>query len=301
MTVIPALRLELHSLLEHYLLPLTAALMPWPLGYRWLRFAARHPWLFADEWPRAWRALCDSGLINEPDADGWAWRYRTCRLVDNTDAWLSRLRSDRWLARHVDRVGAWPTADRPGVALFVHWCAGLWGLRSLRAAGKRGAFVSSEIVRLTLGGARLGLWYGHVRKAEVARALGAPVLYPPDRAGKSARTLADGTWIIIAPDVPVAGDQTCVEVIAFGRTARLQDGWLEVARKAGVEVVCFDTALDFATGRRELRISAPIDPNAPDAAQRVASNWEARLREASWGYSLWHEMPAFVPGTPMQR
>ena len=48
-----ALRLEFRALLELYLIPGLAALMPWALGFRWLRFCSRLGFLYRNEWQAA--------------------------------------------------------------------------------------------------------------------------------------------------------------------------------------------------------------------------------------------------------
>ena len=71
------------------------------------------------------------------DEREWCRRFRLVRLVDHADFWLSRTRSARWLREYVDGATQFPLRDRAAVGIFFHWCAGMWGVRALRANGPR--------------------------------------------------------------------------------------------------------------------------------------------------------------------
>lgn len=300
MRLIHQLRTELRSLLEHFLLPACGALLPWPLAYRMLRRIARHPGLYEQEWRPA---LAQAGrYLPIDDPADWAWRYRTCRLVDHADYWLSRLRTRRWIARYVDRRGDWPPLATPAVGVFFHWCAGMWGVRALRLHGARSSVLAGRFSPRSMGGSWLAYLYGHLRLAELARASAAPLIYAPGTVQRSLQTLADGTWVIGTPDVPPTETRITRDVRIFGRPAHFTEGLLVIARKAGVPVVMFTLALDFDSGRRELRVCGPFEPDDPALLQRIVDFWSGLLQEKSWGFSLWPAMPAFVaPPDPVEQ
>jgi hypothetical protein len=291
-----ALRLELRSLRVHWLLPALAIVLPWPWAFRVFRRAARDPDLYAEEWIPA-LAQARQFVPIDDEAD-WAWRFRLTRLVDHADYWLSRTRGVRWLRRHVDGLQPFPAADRAAVGVFFHWCPGLWAVRALRADGVRSAVLAGRFSRRSMGGARLGFLYGHIRLKELARAGDRPLIYAPGTVRRALSDLAAGHWVIGTPDVPPGETALAVPVRVFDRPAWFAEGLLLIARRAQVPVVVFTLALDLDTGRRELRVLGPFDADDPQLLQRIAGFWEALLREKSWGFSLWPAMPAWFRPPP---
>jgi len=283
------LRRELLNATQYFVLPALGALLPWPLAFRLLRRCARWRWLYREEWQAALGAA--RAFLPVEDGEDWAWRYRLTRLVDHADYWLTRTRSDRWIARHFRRRDAFP--DRPAaVGLFFHWCAGMWGVRALKASGHRSAVLAGRFSPASMG-AWVAYFYGHVRLRELARSSGLPLLYAPGTVARSVATLQRGDWIIGTPDVPPTETPLGRPVTLFGRPALFADGLMEIARRAGVPVVIFTCALDLADGRRDLRVSPPLDAYDPALRQHVASYWEALIREQPWAFTLWQAMPAF--------
>lgn len=288
------LRLEVRSLFEYWLLPALAVPLPWPLAFRLLRRIARHPSLYEAEWRPALAQARQFVAID--DEDDWAWRFRLGRLVDHTDYWLSRTRSDRWLQRHVDGARGFPLADRAAVGVFFHWCAGLWAVRALRRDGPRAAVLAGRFNTRAMGGARLGYLYGHIRLNELARAGGRPLIYAPGTVKRALSDLAAGHWVIGTPDVPPTETALGVPVRVFDRPAWFAEGLLVIARRAAAPIVIFTLALDIDTGRRELRISSPFDADDPALLQHIVDYWQGLLEEKSWGFGLWPAMPAwFTP------
>lgn len=289
-----ALRLELRSLIEHWLLPALAIPLPWPWAFRLFRQLARYPGLYEEEWrPALEQARRFVPIDNELD---WCWRFRLTRLVDHADYWLSRTRSARWLDRHVDGAKQFPLHDRAAVGVFFHWCAGMWSVRALHASGPRAAVLAGRFSARSMGGARLGFLYGHIRLNELARAGGRPLIYAPGTVQRALADLAAGHWVIGTPDVPPTETALAVPVRLFERPAWFTEGLLLIARRANVPIVIFTLALDLDRGRRELRIIGPFDPHDPELLQRIVDTWQALLREKSWGFTLWPAMPAwFTP------
>lgn len=292
MPVMEALRRELRSLLEHFLLPILAVPLPWPLAYRLLRRVARHPALFEDEWRPALAEAQRYLPVDDPD--DWAWRFRTCRLVDHADYWLSRLRTNRWLDRHVQRQGDWPSVQGPALVVFFHWCTGLWMVRALRRHGGGVSPLARPFNRASMGGARLAVLYARLRFHEFARIAGGPLIYPPGTVARSVAALEHGRWLMAAPDVPPQDARGAQPVRLFGREGMFADSVQLIAARAGVPLLVVNMGLDFASGRRELRISSPIDPRAGDAMQRIADHWCRAIEDKPWGFTLWPMMPAFV-------
>ncbi|MBD8527972.1 hypothetical protein [Pseudomarimonas arenosa] len=288
------LRIESRCLIELYLIPAVCVLLPWSLGYRWLRGWSRWSRLFSQEWRAALQAAQQWVTIDDPAA--WARDYRTCRLVDHADYWLSRTRSRGWLTRHATTVGRWPCTEQAAVGVFFHWCAGMWGVRSLHFAGPSSAVLAGHFSKRSMGGSWLAYWYGRLRLAELARAGGCPLIYAPGTLKKAEAELARGNWVIGTPDVPPTETKLAQPVTLFDRPALFTEGLIRIARDAGVPLVIFTIALDLTDGRRELRIQGPFDAGDPALRQRIASYWEGLIKEKTWGFSLWPMMPAYFAG-----
>lgn len=291
MNRLQALRIELRILLELFLIPGLCVLLPWAIGYRWLRWCARWNRLFGAEW----RAALDQARqwLEIDDEAQWARDYRTCRLVDHADFWLSRTRSHRWLRRHVDAPVDWPLARQAAVGVFFHWCGGMWAVRALHAAGPSSAVLAGHYNKKTMGHSWLGFFYGYLRLAELARAGGRPLIFSPGTVKKAQAELAAGHWVIGTPDVPPTETRLARDVQLFGRPAQFTEGLLRIARDGSVPVVMFTLGLDLASGRRDLRIEGPFDARDPQLLQRIASYWEGLIREKPWGFTLWPMMPAY--------
>jgi hypothetical protein len=286
-----ALRIELRILFELYLIPGVCVFMPWPIGYRWLRLCSRWRWLFQPEWQAALASA--RSWLDIADEKSWARSYRIARLVDHADYWLSRTRSRRWLTRHVDMPRDWPLAERAAVGVFFHWCGGMWAIRALSAAGPSSAVLAGHYSKRAMGHSWLGYFYGFLRLSELARAGGRPLIFSPGSVNKAQAELAAGHWVTGTPDVPPTETRLARPVSLFGRPAQFTEGLLRIARDAEVPVVMFTLGLDLASGRRDLRIEGPFDAHDPELLQRIASYWEALIREKPWGFTLWPMMPAY--------
>lgn len=291
MSASTAWRDELRSLIELFLIPMLTVLLPWSLGYRWLRRCARWRWLMREEWQAALAGV--QRWLPVEDAEDWAWRYRTVRLVDHADLWLCRTRSDAWMRRHFSQHPALPTPRQPAIGAFFHWCAGLWSVRALHATGTPVAPIARRFHRAAMGGTWFSYLYGKLRFAEFARAAGRPLLYPPGTAKQALAELAQGHWVIGAPDIYPSDAPFPREVHAFGRRAWFTEGMLRIARDAGAPVFLFTLGVDFASGRRDLQVAGPFAADDPQLLQRIASFWEALLRDRSWGFTLWPMMEAY--------
>lgn len=289
--MLASLRLELRALLELYLIPGLSALMPWSLGFRWLRFCSRFSWLYRQEWQAALAQARQ--YVPIPDEALWARQFRLSRLMDHADMYLSRTRSDRWMRRYAPGFDVWPGFDGTPVCMPFHWNQGFWLLRAMRARGARVSSLSAPLARRTMGGAYLAWLYGALRLREVIRINGAPLIFAEGAARPALRALKAGTWLCGLPDVPLGLRESGRPVVLFGREATFSNGVLGIARLAKAPVILMSQAVDMGNGHRRIRISQLDDPQGQDALQRLASHWEGLLREHSVGYSLWPAFPAW--------
>jgi hypothetical protein len=292
------LKKELRALLENFLLPGIAALLPWPIAMAILRRLAAWRSLYSPEWVPAQRQAL--ALLPGLDAEAWARDFRLTRLIDHADYWVSRTRARFWLRRHLVQVGDWPAAGAPAVGVFFHWGPHLWAVHALHRAGHRSAVLAGHFSKRSMGDAWSGFVYGVLRLKELRRASGIDLIFAPGTVQRSLAILAAGDWVIGTPDVPPSLTRLAAPVTLFGRPAWLPSGLVEIARRAQVPLVQFACALDLRTGHRELRIEPPLDPHDPQVMQRIADRFEALLREKPAAWSLWAFAPAFFVAPPAE-
>ena len=285
------LRLECRALLELYLIPGVTALVPWSIGFRWLRFCSRFSWLYQGEWRTALTQARD--FVGIDDEALWTRQFRLSRLVDHADYWTSRTRSRRWLRHHVDVQQSWPKLDTAAVGIFFHVCPGLWAMRSLREQGFDTSVLAGHFSRRSMGGSYFAHFYGVIRLRELQRVSGGPLIFSPGTVKKSLAMIEAGGWVAGTPDVPPTETALGVPVTLFDRPAYFAEGLLLIARRANVPVVIFTFGLDLATGRRQLEVLGTHDPNESGLIQTIANHWQRLLCERSWGFMLWAAMPAW--------
>lgn len=273
-----------------FLLPCSIALLPWSIGFRLLRRLARIP--------RLWRNAVDPAWNNAkpylPTADETEWKFeqRLLRLVDNTDSYLTLLRSDGWWERRVDVVGEWPSSGAR-VFLTYHWGAGHWIWRFLRARGFDAGFVARRAEGRSLGMGRLSHAYAAFRGWAMRRIGSRGPLFVG--AGKTALRddLDAGASVVGMLDLPAGSQQRAFELPLFDRRALLPIGLAKLAIDAGSPITLFSAGLDVKTGRRTLRIeSLPNDISLEEVMRRYAEHLDARLREQPAFWQIWRDASA---------
>jgi hypothetical protein len=295
------LKTELRALLEFILLPGLAAVLPWPTCFRLFRRVARWRWLYRSQTDAALSVASRHVPVADP-AD-WAWRHRLCLLIDHSDFWLSRFRTDRWRQRYLRQTGDWPPSGRGHMVLFFHSGPGLWPARALRAAGHRASFLSARLERRAMGGSWLGHRYGRARLDELARATGLPVTSPPGATAQCRAILAAGDSVLGMPDVPPGETRRAQPVRLFGRAAWFPAGLIEAARLADAPVLLIDFPPGVDDGLRHVRILGQFQPNDPGLLQTIVDHWQQSLIEAPWAFTLWPMFEDFFnppqpPSTP---
>jgi phosphatidylinositol dimannoside acyltransferase len=279
-------------LLERWLLPALAAVLPWRACFRLYRAVARAGWLFRAETEAAHEAA--ARYLDCGDAADWRRTQRLVRLVDQADYYLSRHRGDGWLDRHVVTRGAWPGRGEPFLALGYHWGAGLWALRALRRAGHGAAFLSAEVDARQLGVGGVALRQARRRMRELERAGGLAPIYLGGASAAMQAVFARGDVVVALIDVPPRAGQGTAPVTLLGRAARLPDGLLRLAQRERVPLVPFAMGVDPVSGQRRLDIGAPIVVTEVGAAARaVAAHLDPLLARESAAWHLWSQADAF--------
>ena len=291
------LRRELRVLLELFLIPSLCALLPWTLGFRWLRLCSRFDWIYRSEWQAALAQARQFVAIS--DEAMWSRQFRLGRLVDHADLYLCMTRSDRWIERHVDGWNDWPAIEGSAVALFIHWCPGFWALRALRQQGVTISGLIAPLSRRAMGSSILAYWYGALRMRTLQKVNGRPLVYPEGairrsiKAIKSGRPGNENVWACGMVDVPPTPADPGEPVLMFGQRGFFSTGLIGVARISKVPLVMVECGLELDNGRRKLMVSGPFDPASPGLLQKIATHWQARIEDCSWGFFLWAALPAW--------
>lgn len=288
-------RLELRSLLEHYLLPGFVVIWPYHMGFWLIRWLAKYPGLYEEEWRPAWAQA--KQYVHDCDEAQFAYRYRLTRLVDHADYWWSRTRSYAFLRKYVDNHQAFAQQPEAFVGCFFHWCAGLWAVRALKVSGRDSAVLAGRFSPRSMGGSYLAYVYGKLRLKELARNSGLPLIYAPGTIKQAEQVMQEGGSVIGTPDVPPTETRYGKAVGLFGQPAMFAEGLLMIAKRGSLPVVVFTLALDEQTGRRSLRTWPMFDPNDPQALQKIVDVWQGLLQEKPWGFTLWSMMPSFFTNT----
>ena len=100
MSGLERVRNEARDLLELVLVPGLAAILPWGLCFRIFRFLSRFDLLYRQDCSEAIRNAEALGWIRG-DRTRWIQTRRLVTLIDHADFYLSRTRSNRWIARHM--------------------------------------------------------------------------------------------------------------------------------------------------------------------------------------------------------
>lgn len=276
---------SLRTLREVVFWPALAASVPWRAGYKLLDSIAHRTSLYEAD---ADAALAGASCVTTiGDSADWKRRYRLTRLIDYCDLFLARTRTARWFAKHVDVIGAWP-ARGPFIAMTFHWGAGLWSIEHMHSHGVPVHFVAVRTRREEFGKDWLAYRYARARNRTVERAGGAPIIYTGGATDSIRRALADGHAVVALYDVPAPMTGRTLQTKVCDRAIRLPAGMARLAVESHATVVAFEMGIDFATGRRKLRIEPPfVATSEQDFADRLALIMTRVLRRdsAAWHFS----------------
>ncbi len=291
---------NLRAALEFLLLPMLVAALPWRLGARLARVFARLPWLYGDVVRGCVAQARAMGFVDDDDARAFARHNRWLRLIDHADLWVSRWWGEHHRRHHLTREGAWPEGTGPVIAVTFHWGTGLWGIRDLRATGRRIACLSTRFTPAHVGHVSVTFRYGWVRLGEVERIAGAPLIYAATAARPLLKTIHHGDSVLALLDVPPDDVGGRHPVRLLDRDAILPSGLIKLARRTGVPVVFFACDVDPVSYRRRLRVSpAFVVDDQRQAMQRAADALDALIRECPAAWMFWPLAPAFfTPGAP---
>ena len=288
-------RTQLADLCLLIVVPAIAALLPWRLGWRWLRYWAgisRGSFSVAvnsgKSIAREWLPIGDDALFDA--------RMRLLWLTDCSDLYVSMLRP--WRAgqpRHIEQKGQWPTGSG-FIAMGFHYGAGYPVLRSLAAANFEYTFVSGRWRREDDPGHPVRYWYGRLRTRDVARVGRRPIAYRPGIKPQLDQTLREGAVVVGLIDLPPRlAPRQRHPVSLLGHELSLPGGLIELAREAGVPIVPYWVEFDDPMYRRRICIGDPIPSDDIGAAViRLSDILDRCIRSAPYAWMLWPELPGWI-------
>lgn len=288
------LRMQWRDAWQLFIAPGIAALVPWAIGYRWLRWLSRHTRLFDEMVVPLTAAAAQHLQLGEAERARFAERARLVLLLDHADLFLALVRWHRfgppW---HVRVRGEWP---REGgfINTGFHFGTGHWIFRSLGRAGRQSVALFAERSRAGVRAHPLRIWYGDLRIASVEKLGGTESVYRPHirralhaiESGKTATALID-----VPPRLAAHGQQP---VTLLDLPASLPQGLIKLARSCHVPLVPFWTEFDFARGTRTLVIGEPIDARDPAALQKFADILTRQIRRTPEAWYFWGELAHWI-------
>ena len=281
-----ALRVQGRDLLQLWLLPGLAAVLPWRWCFALYRRLARWPWLYRAEVEAALAGAQQRGWLAPAEAARWATERRLVSLVDHADFFLSRTRGDGWLRRHVEVRGQWPAPGQPAILCTFHWGAGTWALRHARLAGMRAHMLVAGLDSPAYRGRPVMFAYGRRRVAMISRELGQSTLDTSAPLRVLLDCLQQQHQVMVVLDVPADEVSASCEVQLLGAPARMPRALLRLAVQRQLPVVVFLCGIDLATGRRWIDIQPlPLHDEVPALAADLFGRLDAAIRAHP---TLWH-------------
>jgi hypothetical protein len=274
--------------------PCIAAMLPWSLSSRWLKFWSRREWGPFDESARTAASIAPA-YLDIGDARVFRANMRLVWLLDCCDMYLSLLRPRKWWPHHVGHLGAWPQLKAFAVAGF-HYSAALFVLPSLRSSGFESQLVSARFDRRDYQGLPVRYWQAKLRSLEVKRLCGHPMAFRPGVREQMMRALAANVCVIGVLDMPprlAPRGQRPVRLL--DQVACLPDGLLGVAREANVPVVPYWVEVDLDTCTRRICIGEPLDPaDVTGSLQALADILDRQIRRTPSAWMFWREWPTWI-------
>lgn len=286
-------RLQLQDLLELFLLPGLAAVLPWRICFSLYRQLAKFTWLYRGATDAAWPWVQQT--MPELVQRQWAYERRLLTLVDHADCVLSCTRSARWARRHVQVIGHWPRSDAPQVICTFHWGAGMWTLQAMRQAGLSVHALAASLEGAQFTGRPVLHRYARWRTAQVVKALGYSTIDVNASMRPVMQALKNNHSVLGVLDVPADNVEASVAVPLLGHSVQVPRGLLRLAAERQLPVTLFMAGLDFKTGHRTWVIhSLGVVSDAPVLFDKVFGVLSQSIKASPSAWHLWAEMPRFL-------
>lgn len=290
------LRTEWRDLLELALLPGLAAVLPWPVCYRFFRRLAGWDGLYREASHAALaQARARGWALDEAD---WLRKRRLVTLVDHADFYLARTRSDAWMQRHLRVEGAWPAADAAAIVCTFHWGAGMWGLRHAHAQGLRAHPLVAPLKGAHFQGRSVLHWYARARTAEVGRTLACAALDVSSSLRPALRALRQHEQVVAAIDVPSDQVAASESVDVLGMRMLVPKALLRLAVEQRIPVTLYLTGIDLDSGTRFVRIlPLGVRDDLSGLMQEVFAELDRAIQAEPAAWHFWGEAPRFFRAT----
>ena len=287
------LRAEARDLVELVLLPGLAAVLPWRICFRIFRYLCRSDFLYRETCHEALAQASARGWVRG-SSETWLQRHRLVILIDHADFYLSRFRSDRWMARHLLVQGNWPDPSQPAILCTFHWGAGMWALRHAAAHAMRAHAIAAPQLAGAFPGRRVKFLYSRARVRAVGVALRTEPIEPSRSPRRILRALQQGEQVLAAIDVPADQVAASDPIDFLGLRARVPRGLLRVACDSGVPVTVYLLGIRLSDGKRRLQIHqlgrrSELEPLVAE----VFAHLEAAVREEPSAWHFWSVAPRF--------
>lgn len=294
-TLVGFLRAQLIEVWFFFFVPGVAALLPWVLGWRWLRLWARFGGGPFDEAARAALAVAPQ-YVDTGNPRKFLSAVRLIWLMDYCDLYLSITRWRRgWRPWHVTCSGSWPK-EGAFIAAGFHFGTCHWVFKTLAAAGHDSTVISVRWNRSDFQKYPMRYHYGRLRYWDMQRLGRRPVSYRPGIKEKLIETLRSGATVVGLIDLPprmAPRGQRPVRML--DQEASLPDGTIAIAREAGVPIVPYWIEFDERLCTRRFCIGDPLD--ATDGAatlQELATILERQIRRTPCAWFFWPEWPQWI-------
>lgn len=277
-----------------FAVPIISALLPWRLGWRWLRHWARSESGSLHEASTAALSVAKQTLSIADDRE-FGEKLRLLWLIDCRDLYVSLLLPRRWrLPQYIQMSGQWPQSEG-FVAIGFHYGAGHFALRSLARAGCDFTFVSGRWSREDYAAHPVRYWYGKVRSFDIARLGRRSIAYRPGVKQQLNQTLQDRSIVLGMVDLPprLAPRERRTATL-LGHDLSLPVGLISLAREAGALVVPYWVEFDADMYRRRLCIGDPMPADESDASGNLAHRLDQLIRSAPYAWWLWPEFPGWT-------
>lgn len=284
---------QLRELVELFLLPVFATLLPWRWSLRLFRWLSRWPGWYREEIELSMNHVRALGVVD--DVEAFARRLRWRLLVEHMDCYLVPMRGRRFLRRWVRAHGD-PLPEK-GPVLFIgtHHGCGYWFLPYVKSLALCPNIVAPRLGPLLSRSSLQGNLYVRLRHKLIAYAAGRALVYKGGSAGEAIRQmLNEGEVCFGLCDMPT-NRSDAVPVSLLGMRTKLAQNMFEIGVQTGAPIYLFTSDTDLPTGVRHIHFQR-ADGDNPDAIVRQFANLLnlAMLRDPA-GWRFWSIAPSFFP------
>jgi|JI10StandDraft_1071094.scaffolds.fasta_scaffold611207_2 phosphatidylinositol dimannoside acyltransferase len=284
---------QLRELVELFLLPVAATLLPWRWSLRLFRWLSRWQGWYREEIALSIAHVRALGVVE--NIDEFARRLRWRLLVEHMDCFLVPMRGRRYLQRWVQAHGD-PLPER-GPVLFIgtHHGCGYWFLPYVKSQRLRPNIVAPRLGPLLSRSSLQGNLYVRLRHKLIAFAAGRPLVYKGGSAGEAIRQmLSEGEVCFGLCDMPT-NRPDAVPVRLLGLSTQLAQNMFEIGLQTGAAIYLFSSDTDLHTGMRHVHFQRANGGSPEAMVRQFADLLNVSLLRDPAGWRFWSIAPSFFP------